>query len=147
MYTLENQVCTLKQARKFDELGLKLESYFIWMEIDKECKEWILTTNLTYVKSDDFCEYPAYSSAELDVLLPSRCTIDEILLFYHFRKNGDNDSRKIHPVSYTAGYFPYPVSNEVPGIGYTEAKPTHIKSSLLLHLLKEKIVKPQDLSF
>ncbi len=27
---LENQACTLKQAKEFDELGLKLESYFVW---------------------------------------------------------------------------------------------------------------------
>jgi len=143
MYQLENQVCTLEQAKKFNEAGLKLDSCFVWWR--SESKEWYLGIWYSVIDAyfPDRMIYPAYSSAELDVLLPSRCEIDGYkYCFYNFRKKPE---LSFH--TYAAGYYLYPDNPEViAGIEYTGQNGAHAKSDLLLHLLKEKIVEPQYLS-
>jgi len=89
---LENQVCTLEQAKKFDEFGLKLESYFVWSEQygneEAEYAIWMRSPLESILqKRTDYKRYSAYSSAELDVLLPYRCEIDgNKFCYYDFRK-------------------------------------------------------------
>jgi len=101
---LENQVCTLDQAKELKELGLELESYFVWGISRSE--EWKLigrdfSVHVTY---PDRKIHPAYSGTELGVLLGEHnCLSTGIVL---------------------------------------EAK---LRADKLIHLLKEKIIKPEDL--
>ena len=115
---LENQVCTLKQGREFDGYGLKAESLFVWVKKDNTWR--IVTRERWRTKFWTERIYPAYSCAELGVLLP--------LDMYYF--NGG--------IYYPKQYSDEPI--------YFEGIQTHAKADLLLHLLKEKIVNPQDLS-
>ena len=132
---LENQVCTLEQGREFDKYGLKPVSYWIWLKN----KDFVIVANTNHAKL--FYEYyNAYSSTELDFLLPYRCEIaGNKFCYYKFRKTADD--------GYSAGYYSYPENPQInEGIGYTGGNAVQIKSALLLHLLKEKIVDPEDLS-
>jgi len=120
---LEHQVCTLEQAKEFDKLGLKLESYFVWLEISKEKKEWILTTNLTYVKSEDFCEYSAYSCAELWGL---------------FKTVLDHEST--HTSTYAC------LHECATAIYKSKIPDAHFLADKIIEALKIKMIKPEDLS-
>jgi len=135
---LKYQVCTLEQAKEFDKQGVKLESYFVWMEIDKEKKKWILTTNHTYLKSEDFCEYSAYSCAELGVLLPENIILNEKTSYFKIDRQ-INCFKFFYKLQVSLGFTI--VS------GMIKEYEAHAKADLLIHLLKKKIVKPEDLSW
>lgn len=63
---LENQVCTLEQGKKLRELGIEMNSYFLFGESSDFAapfEAWIVDGN-----EDVF--YPAFTVAELGVMLP-----------------------------------------------------------------------------
>lgn len=64
---IENQVCSLEQAKKLKELGVSPESTFYW-HFGVISKTWIIinskASNIT------INDYPAYTVAELGVMLP-----------------------------------------------------------------------------
>ena len=67
MIPLEQQVCTLEQAKIFkDEFGLELDSYWRWCDWD--CDKWELVTAEDSTEGDD--SLPAYTCAELGEVLP-----------------------------------------------------------------------------
>jgi len=137
---LENQVCTLEQAKEFDELGLKLVSYFVWAQtgIYKTSDTYVLisrdkSVNLGYFYKNTM---PAYSCAELEVLLPQRITID---VSYRVNLVISKDYEDVlaeyeNPVDY---------SSEIAG---DPGKGAHVKADLLIQCLKAKLINLKDLS-
>ncbi len=72
---LRYQVNTLKQGNKLAKLGVKAESYFVWAHFpyDDDKRKWNLferEESVADIKRGLIdCFYPAYSCAELGVLL------------------------------------------------------------------------------
>ncbi len=120
---LENQACTLKQAKEFDELGLKLESYFVWDTGASQARliprHNLEIPGILYPKS-----IAAYSCAELGVLLPS---YDLLYYQFDFQRMGNR---------YRIEYENPSKSTHHEFISHYEA---HAKADLLIHLLKERV--------
>jgi hypothetical protein len=75
--TLENQVCTLKQAIKLKELGVEQLSLFCYMAYGNEFKDSEKPFFNNFFKADDrfFLWVSAFTVAELGAMLPqgTRC--------------------------------------------------------------------------
>lgn len=68
---LENQVVSLKLAKKLKELGFKQESHFYWVHINgAERDEWVILSKKEF--SSKYNHYPAYTVAELGEMLPEK---------------------------------------------------------------------------
>ena len=137
MMPLENQLCTLEHAKKFDELGVKAESYFVWITgVDGQLKPFISVKDHARWKPETLKHsYPAYSSAELGVLLPT-WTGEKQLLIY---KDDEEFIMGYKALSkrYTA---------RIPFSPYScKEHEAHAKAEILIELLEKGIVKPQDL--
>ena len=132
---LEHQVCTLEQAKKFDELGVTAESYFVWIygsPISKKSKVgWWL------IARDDICAYSvidqinAYSCAELGVLL--RADIGDGAL---------SIAKSDHKKPFYALYENINGDNNIICESKHEA---HAKADLLFCSFEQKSIKPEDL--
>ena len=135
---LEHQVCLLAQGQKFDELGVKAESYFVWSKIppnpygDNE-PALLMDFNFKYA-NEPF--YFAYSCAELGVLLPNEIIIRNT----EYIKATDYGYGK-----WNAFYINHGISDI--NIKYQEAHyyEAHAKAELLIHLLEKQIIKPEKL--
>ncbi len=67
---IENQVCTLAQAKKLDYLGIVSKSYMYHVYPHMN-SGWKVLADGMFDKADDAVEfYPAFSVAELGVMLP-----------------------------------------------------------------------------
>lgn len=82
---LEDQVCTLEQAKKLKELGVSIDTYATWYQnrefpdmIELDCCSNPNETSCLSVTMYD--EYPAPSVAELGVLLPKDIYVGGVLL-------------------------------------------------------------------
>lgn len=128
---LENQVCTLEQAKEFGKYGLKLNSFWRWQDWDVGA--WELVSCKDCSDGDD--SLPAYSCAELCFIweqIQDKCTksislskvvsSDRLLRVYLLNINGAPSA---------LGDFTFNA---------------HVKSEAILTLIKEKIIKPEDLS-
>lgn len=65
---IENQVCTLAQAKRLKELGIKHESYFVFGATRG------LITESWSVEGDEDDFFDAYTVAELGIMLPDLLT-------------------------------------------------------------------------
>jgi len=135
---LENQVCTLEQARKFDELGLKLDSYFVWTEqygnSEAEYAIWIRKPLESILKTrTDYKKYSAYSCAELGVLLPATIITDKFDGEQEWWLNIDTEEGR----RFYTGYDEEIVDSK---------HEAHAKADLFIYLLKEKIINPETLT-
>ena len=76
---IENQVCTVEQAKRLSELGIKMNSFLYWKKscLIKNIDKWIII-NSEDSNINEKEDYSAYSVSELDSMLPS--TIDDIKL-------------------------------------------------------------------
>ena len=145
---LENQVCTLEQARKFDELGLKLESYFVWwrqvVAPNVKDEQWKIVTRQRW-KTKFWTEtiLPAFSSAEVGMLLPGYIPVEDsspaYLTIQKIYGGSGRDSFSFEYIQADGG--------DCMAIGKTMEHEAHAKPDLLLHLFKEKIINPADLSW
>jgi len=142
---LEYQVCTLKQTKILkDELGLELDTYFVWhknyIRDEDYPEEWVLNAkedaifDLDKGLIDNY--YPAPSCAELGVLLPSIIRDEEQETFLSIERKGD-----LNIVKYRSKFNN--IFNSPTAVNQYEA---HVKTDLLIHLLKEKIINPTDLT-
>lgn len=157
---LENQVCTLEQAKELKELGLELESYFVWHKsyeprsLEESEGDIVLSTKEAagFDLDKGLIDYyiPAYSCAELGVLLPDayyRVEGKYSLIkpqalnypIYIFQQS------KILPNLYRA-YYEMADTDIEENIYFDSNHEAHAKADLLIHLLKEKIIKSEDLS-
>jgi predicted amino acid racemase len=64
---LQSQVCTLEQAKKLNELGVKQDSLFYW--IDRKDKSRVVYSGLIE-DIEKLTTYSAFTVAELGVMLP-----------------------------------------------------------------------------
>jgi hypothetical protein len=147
----EDRFCTLEQSQKLKEMGVKGKSYFVWTRATNaspHAKGFILKTREQVkieITTDQFGDkfsgwlpgIPAFSCAELGILLPSYClTPGEIKIQLITIKSSDN---------FECGYMDltnWHMSNKKRKYATHEA---HAKADLLIHLLKEKLIKPEDL--
>lgn len=141
MYKLENQVCTLEQAKILkDEFGLELETYFAWT-LPKELSPIIVKRETTLIVHPTPNLIPAPSCAELGVLLPDVYELDseweDESLAFRLRSSKMKQDFNVY-------YFnPYP--RAITHSNATNRHEAHAKADLLIHLLKEKIINPGDL--
>lgn len=135
---LENQVCTIEQAKKLLSLCISNDSYFVWGEKDDKtpfCSEgWMFEGNETQF-------YPAFTVAELGVLLPAK--MDDLKLTQWPIPANDNKAYISYGMQYrwkigdmNYGTFPIHVV-----FGDTEAK---ARAELLICLLADKKVTPEE---
>lgn len=88
---IENQVCSLEQAKRLKELGIEQENYsFKWMDegsipylTDKFRGNW---SNDPRMVVDVIGEYRAFTVAELGMMLPEDYSSFHISKSWHFRK-------------------------------------------------------------
>lgn len=117
---IEKQVCSLEQAKRLKELGVKQESLFYWYEnYDKPCDAYVVSRTK---------EASAYTVAELGEMLPS----------------GYDTMRISNVVEFTQhyGWFGYDLEGEhFPSetLYPTEAQ---ARAAMLIHLLETKTIKP-----
>lgn len=122
------QVNTFEQGKIFEKLGVKADSIYAW--IVSKTKEGLeipglWSTHAPFSSIDEI--YPAYSCAELGILIPG------LGIYSHFKnylqgweifRSDDNFLKPVFPaIKYEA----------------------HARAELLIHLLEEKIIKPEDL--
>lgn len=68
--TIDKQVCPLKQAKKLKELGIKQESYFLWVLRGGEWEIWDQTQKSDYETGREKEFISAFTSSEIGMLLP-----------------------------------------------------------------------------
>lgn len=140
MLSLENQVCTLEQAKIFkDEFGLELESYlFQWKEhgyTDGEMSLKIIPRSYG-VETRFIHYYPAYTCAELGVLLPLELTVEHIDYLFGMSIHRNKKQKTLHYTSLTGlSLCPY----------ITNPYEAHGKADLLIDGLRKGYIKPEDL--
>ncbi len=81
---VEDQVCTIEQAKRFVELGIRLQTYFQWEVPDNADRSESETCALSITSSamkKNINTYPAPSAAELGELLPAVVSLEEEDLF------------------------------------------------------------------
>ena len=68
---IENQVCSLEQAKELDKLGVKAESYFVWaVAVDVGGgRDKIVLIPRAKIENWHYDIYPAYTDDELGVML------------------------------------------------------------------------------
>jgi len=139
---LEDQVSTFEQAKIFKEkYGLELDTYFAWRKNfirDKDYPdEWVLDTlsDILFDLDKGLIDiyYPAPSCAELGMLLPATIITDKFDGEQEWWLNIDTEEGR----RFYTGYDEEIVDSK---------HETHAKANLLIHLLKEKIIKPKDLT-
>jgi hypothetical protein len=85
--TIEEQLCSLEQAKKLVKLGLRTPTIFYYtVDITSKRRRIRYGHDLQAVNTSDFNEvcykfYPAYTVAELGVLLPSDIFVDGYCVF------------------------------------------------------------------
>lgn len=143
---MEWQFNTLEQGKQFAEFfkGLEKppESYFVW--------RWGGLSHEQYWKilvRDQCCGkiYPAFSCAELSVLLPSAYSAKdkkgrEGIASLTIMKINSPDFKGFQACYASAAVFGMSIF-----IHKTDKNEAHAKAELLIQLLKDKIIKPDDL--
>lgn len=138
MMPLKNQVCTVEQAEKFDEMGVTAESHFVWAHGWPKNKParigWRLIARGEMSTYSITNQVNAYSCAELGVMLPADIGGGPELQIY---KNQAGTHR--NRVEFRAGY------GEL--CGSVKAHEAHAKADLLIRILEEKIIKSEDVNY
>lgn len=124
---LEDQVCSLEQAKKLAELGINVQSFFIWDDIPFDQSNAVLRVRVD--STHDYTGNPfAYTVAELGIMLPS-----ETLTI----RRGSEDSE----------YANWEWENEGQQKGWgcfdTEAQ---ARADHLIMLLENKLVTPESVN-
>ena len=152
---LKNQLCTIEQGKRFEELEVKAESYFLWIVYVSHAYNAAKTSKpnlsphvdlISFKEIDDYDReyidimgiYPAYSAAELGVMLPERIKIRHSKYIKGF---------EYEYKEWSAFYVYYSdFSNECERKFLFDSKhEAHAKADLLIHLLEQKLIKPENL--
>ncbi len=75
---LEEQVCSMEQAKKLVDLGLQLSTCYYWLEqgnVGMETQTLLSESDITSIADAHF--YPAPTVAELGILLPTEITDED----------------------------------------------------------------------
>jgi hypothetical protein len=139
MLSLEDQVCSLEQAKELDGLGVKAESYFVWANKVEQVSinssfidKFIIVENNSGMFQWNIA-FPAYTCVELGVLLPKKIIYKQDTCYVYHDKN-------------KTGYWPRGYGNCGDCVVSASIKiEAHARAELLIHLLKEKLIKPESL--
>lgn len=152
--TLEHQCCTLDQAKKLRELGVKQESYFVWKcndiqevvsteQFKRWCEEYLPGCN-------DY--YSAFSVAELGIMLP-----EDFIKFFDFPGYVTPKSQE-YELSFRQWFFKNGEGNRTFGCRYdymgninistgnflgTEAQ---ARAAMLIHLIENNLVEVSEIN-
>ncbi len=128
---LENQVCSLEQAKELNELGIKRESLFVWKcnskqdaVIDIQMKHWI-SRYAGFVKNHFFS---AFTVAELGVMLPNKYLSGKI-------DNNIYNCWQFDDFMQIRTYNTYQSETE-----------SEARASMLIHLLENKIITADEVN-
>ena len=135
MYPQEKQVCSLDQAKKLVELGVVLDTYFIWEE------RTVCGVNHTVLKPRDEpaieprAVYPAPNVAELGVLLTFIVKHNHDLYWFYITKS--QDTWRMHWKT-SSGIL---LTNE----DFANKSEAQARAEALIWLLENGHLKPEDL--
>ncbi|MCC8198060.1 MAG: hypothetical protein LIP06_05635 [Tannerellaceae bacterium] len=143
---IEEQVCTLEQAKQLYETGeINLSSLYRWYDgLDKDShkpKEPYLSNALTF-RDKVFLPfiYPAYTVAELGKLLPGRIyTKTGWSYLYQYKIDPDNEQKTEFALIYKNSGRSKKTVPLAPITGKTEAE---ARANMLLYLLEEYGICP-----
>lgn len=133
---IENQVCSLKLARRLKELGVKQESVWIWGIGGDKCeRKWtlLLDDDESWSAKEIVC---AFSVAELGKMLPDR--IDNVNSFkIDFCCN---PATKTEKKEWIVCYLP--ISAMVSSLAFIKAKTeANARAKMLVYLIENKLVE------
>lgn len=147
---IENQVCTLEQAKKLKELGVNAESLFWWTQ-DKtpsspnlhyygwsqESMPWgvFFGQRSRISTSDVFEEYSAYTVAELGEMLPSKIEIKGASYIVTSMKSAQAETGVKY--SWTCRVWNTKQGLFKKEFGETEAQ---ARAAMLIYLLENKLI-------
>lgn len=128
----EDQVCATEQAKKLKELGVMIETQFVWTR-SKE----LLVYDEFYSAIKDYPEEfdSAPNVAELGVLLPAN--IDTEYYSYHLFSGRSVSG------NYFVGYETEPLKDDF--AQFTNSNEAQARAEALIWLLENKYIKPEDL--
>lgn len=130
---LKQQCCTLEQAKRLQELGVKAEATFYWMPA-KSTMHW---EYIQYGWHGDAIA-PAYNVAELGEMMPKEFTFNNIKYYAQIFLNAGEgfsaainkidwfDHKEIHPCIWRGGYY------------QSEAQ---IRAAMLVYLLENNLIQ------
>ena len=125
---IENQVVTIEQAKKLKELGVTAEPLF-WYVIDIDPITPLDIIQKWQHSNFDQCEkYPAYTVAELGVMLPSETFT---------QRTGSEDSE------YDNWEWVDDGNGNANGLYETEAE---ARASMLIYLLENNLTTPEEVN-
>lgn len=136
---LEHQVCALEQAKKLKELGVEAESLWCWAMVDAAghmkimLSESFFNNNLMCCCSELFF---AYSAAEFGVMLPESTSYNEKILFIEM-------DRQLNCFKFLYKE-PNTTSDSYIFTGNIFEHEAHAKADLLIHLLNDGDIKPEQ---
>lgn len=152
--TLEQQVCTVEQAKLLTELGIVCEAYFNWTHYPetKYRKGSIMLTNPGSRESiTDMGEtYPAFTVAELGVMLPCRIWVCNDMYNLELQKVDEN----WHPTKNEREnefWYSYQFINREDKIEFLndsgrviEKTEAQARAAMLIYLLENKLITPEE---
>lgn len=138
---LENQCCTLIQAKRLKELGVKQESVFYHIPPLTSRNDSCIVLK-PYPNEDD---YSAFTVAELGEMLPKKIINERYYLKFSFTHNDQPDNICVCVYEDSElGHKPIPIEEVVKmkfyqTLGNTEAK---ARAAMLIYLLENNLIKP-----
>lgn len=139
---LENQVCTLEQAKKIDRFFKDAEvdapeSYFVWaIKVDVGGgRDRRILISRNEIEDYHYEIYPAFSCAELGVLL-SKIKTHFLAVYCDAGIKREFEARMYSHKQHL-------------GMSYSvrHKRESRAKADLFIHLFEQKIIKPEELSY
>lgn len=125
---LEDQVCSLDQAKKLKELGIKQESLFLWVKRHGCSIEYLAYINAIEISDFEYF-YSAFTVAELGKMLP-RSIIFECKFYF---LNNDFYLDGTSSIYYSNDFYtPFDVTGS--------DNEAYARSKMLICLLENKII-------
>ncbi len=151
---IEDQVCTLEQAKELRELGLELDSYFVWITLREKNYSFLDQRGVysSVTSAISWLEIPAYTCAELGVLLPHKIK-GRFEPIFRPEEAYDGEFEYIQEGKEYYGCFRWGYHRFTDRYqddshwlaGSILACETHAKSEILIECLREGYIKPEDL--
>lgn len=156
---IETQVCTIEQGKRLKELGIVPESHFMWEEMRLPvhngcCKKRVIPKYDAGAPHSDAviaAVYPAYSVAELGVMMP-----DDYIKHFDFPGYKIPESREyqqsfnqwffnVSGIRRFGGRYDYNGNMNIGTLNFygTEAE---VRAGLLIHLLQNKLTTIEEVN-
>lgn len=135
---LQDQVCTLEQAKRLKELGIEYDAYFyhdVHDGMGGEQKKGESSIRDHLQRSS--MSYPAFTAAELGVMLPEYLSIDSYRMHVHSYKQEQNNSPALWTI--TMGKSS---DKEVPD--FDSHKEAQARAAMLIYLLENKLTTAEE---